>query len=764
MKVIKYTLMFILLIAAELAAQQEFIVNTITDSTQRAPVAAGEDASGNYAIVWQSASASDASDIYMQPFNKSSVKSGTELRVNEDTGGLQSYPAAAMNRGGNMIVAWTSNNGDLINGGDIKARLYKNFMPVTPEFTVNTVLARTQTSPAAAIYDDGSFVITWESWDQDGSDRGVYAQMFDAAGNKKGQEIQINVTTANSQARPAVEYFSDGSFVIAWESWTNNVAGYDVMARLFNSAGQPLTGEVRVNTATADYQWMPDIAVNRDNSFSIVWCSWEQDGDDGGIFLQKFAYPTAAKTGGEICVNSTTRFYQWLPKVKYFNDDRIGVMWSSWKQDDSREGVYFRALDSELNAASLEERINDVTEGYQWEPDFFINSSGEVISTYSSWGLIGKDYEVMSKVFKPAFIKGFLNENKYEHPQGRTTSDITVFVTDSLKLNGSEYEVSFDSTAQKVLSMTVKNMTEGRTSYSGLLLNKSDNVFYATPAIDGIIVNVKPVFSLTLNTAKSYFRNTTESNLNFRIDKPASGKPLLAPIDVAVIWNKTDTAGGKYLFPADTAFNTSMKKDIVIPFKVWNITDNQKIDCLIPEPAATKNKKWDPNENIIIITPEGYRSISSNTHVQIYPQIPSGSVILPSQGDTNYIFTSRPLTSLDRFSFKATGGDLVVDVENNDVVNKDFCLYQNYPNPFNPATFISYKIPADSFVELKVYDILGKEVMTLVNEVQKAGSYKKEITGRSTAMSSGVYFYRLMAKSTAGARSFVQTRKMVYLK
>jgi len=86
----------------------------------------------------------------------------------------------------------------------------------------------------------------------------------------------------------------------------------------------------------------------------------------------------------------------------------------------------------------------------------------------------------------------------------------------------------------------------------------------------------------------------------------------------------------------------------------------------------------------------------------------------------------------------------------------DFTLYQNYPNPFNPATTISYSIPKDGLVTLKVYDLLGREIASLVNEHQTAGNYSMEFTARD--LTSGIYFYTL----TSG--SFVDTRKLILLK
>ncbi|MBK7158573.1 MAG: T9SS type A sorting domain-containing protein [Ignavibacteria bacterium] len=81
---------------------------------------------------------------------------------------------------------------------------------------------------------------------------------------------------------------------------------------------------------------------------------------------------------------------------------------------------------------------------------------------------------------------------------------------------------------------------------------------------------------------------------------------------------------------------------------------------------------------------------------------------------------------------------------------------QNFPNPFNPETKINYELPIANYVTLKVYDMTGKEIMTLVNENQNAGRYTATFNGSNLA--SGMYFYKI----TAGEFTFV--RKMVLIK
>jgi len=108
------------------------------------------------------------------------------------------------------------------------------------------------------------------------------------------------------------------------------------------------------------------------------------------------------------------------------------------------------------------------------------------------------------------------------------------------------------------------------------------------------------------------------------------------------------------------------------------------------------------------------------------------------------------------------GGITGID-ENSFNLPNQFQLYQNYPNPFNPNTLVKYQIPELSFVTLKVYDVLGNEIATLVNGEKPVGSYQIEFD--ATILSSGIYFYRLQAVPTGRqAGNFVETKKMVLLK
>jgi glucuronoarabinoxylan endo-1,4-beta-xylanase len=91
-----------------------------------------------------------------------------------------------------------------------------------------------------------------------------------------------------------------------------------------------------------------------------------------------------------------------------------------------------------------------------------------------------------------------------------------------------------------------------------------------------------------------------------------------------------------------------------------------------------------------------------------------------------------------------------------------FQLDQNFPNPFNPSTTIQYQLPVDSRVSLIIYDVLGREVMTLVEEQQVAGYHDKQFDASNVA--SGVYFYRIVAQPANGGSSYQQVRKLLVLR
>jgi hypothetical protein len=130
----------------------------------------------------------------------------------------------------------------------------------------------------------------------------------------------------------------------------------------------------------------------------------------------------------------------------------------------------------------------------------------------------------------------------------------------------------------------------------------------------------------------------------------------------------------------------------------------------------------------------------------------------------NYI-TASSIGSFSKWSlFSSTNPPVSVETEESPNIPKVYALFQNYPNPFNPATEITFDLPMQSYVNLKIYDVIGREVVTLANEELAAGSYSK--VWNASKFSSGLYFYRLEARQTAGSQGgvFASTKKLLLVK
>ena len=107
--------------------------------------------------------------------------------------------------------------------------------------------------------------------------------------------------------------------------------------------------------------------------------------------------------------------------------------------------------------------------------------------------------------------------------------------------------------------------------------------------------------------------------------------------------------------------------------------------------------------------------------------------------------------------------DPTVYLQTESIDPKNYKLQQNFPNPFNPTTTIKYELPKLSFITLKIYDILGNEIVTLVHDKKAAGTY--DIKFDASNLSSGIYFYRFQVyPANGGAGLFVKTRKMILVR
>src|SRR5437867_1763175 len=273
----------------------------------------------------------------------------------------------------------------------LEARTLLAFASLGPEFRVNTTTADEQSSPSVAADADGDFVVAWQSYLQDGSGFGVYAQRYNAAGVAQGGEFRVNTTTASEQASPSVADDAHGDFEVAWQSLQQHGDGYGVDAQRDNAAGveqggrrrdnavgRAQGGDFRVNTTLIGKQRSPDMGAQGEGAFVVVWESFGQDGSGGGMYAQRYNAAGVAQ-GGEFRVNTTTASDQASPSVAADADGDFVVAWQSYLQDGSGYGVYAQRYNAAGVAQGGEFRVNTTTAGSQASPSVAADADGDFV-------------------------------------------------------------------------------------------------------------------------------------------------------------------------------------------------------------------------------------------------------------------------------------------------------------------------------------------------------------------------------------------------
>jgi len=734
--------LFLLLMAWPLCGQ-ETLINVYQDSTQRQPVIAG-DKNGNYYIVWNSdfqLGAASEGEICLQYFNSSVPAVNPELMVNNLTAGDQEKPAIALSEQGRLAVCWASFS-SFEQIYDIKCRLLEGTQFVTDEFTVNQTLTNTQTNPDVAFLSDGRFVVAWDSWYQDGSMKGVYARVFNADGSAQTAEFQVNEFTTHSQRQPRLAVLPDDRVVVIWESWQQRPGsdpGYDLYGRFFSAGGEALSGEFEINSWSEDNQWYADIAVFPDTSFVVAWCSWEQDGSDGGIYARHFS-AGGEEAGAEVRVSETRLNYQWLPKLACLSPQEYVVVWSSWEQDGSRDGVYAQKMHVNGHLRSFETRLNDYTDSFQWEPDIYRTPDGQMMAVWASWGQAGNDYEIVTKIFDLPVRQGRVETGQQSHPEGRSTSNFKVHVNDSTLLNGHSYRLNFNQTGTDQFEMDILDQDLQLPVVENFPIKQGEQAYYLSPFFDGLTVEFLPEHDLALNTSRSYFQRNSGTNLTTTIKLPDAGTLNLAPLDLQIIWGSLEKdATGHYVHPLDTAMNFSSQFVVEIPFKVWNPLDQTWVNVLVKDGDVSKNQVWEVGERFYVLTPPPYQVKTTDTHVMISNSLPAGSFIPPAPGDTIFVFTDRPLTAQDVYVFTAAKTNFSgLAGEDNNILKK-FSLTEAYPNPFNPEARLSFETTVRVAAEAEIFNILGEKLDFGERRVFEPGRHI--LTLNLSNQASGLYFF-----------------------
>ncbi len=294
---------------------EEFQVNSYTEGSQNNQQVTVL-ADGSFVVTWVSDGFSDGQDdqediesgegVYGQIFNPKGKKIGDEFKVNTYTENDQRNPKITALADGGFVITWQSEGQDDSGEGVYGQIFNPQGDTVNEEFPVNIYTENNQRNQQVTALADGSFVVTWQSDEQDGSGDGIYAQIFNPQGETVGEEFQVNNYTEDDQRNPKITALADGGFVITWQSDDQDDSGEGIYAQIFNPEGEKLLeNEFQVNTYTENDQRNQQITALADGGFVITWQSEGQDGSGDGVYGQIFN-PQGDKVGEEFPVNTYT--------------------------------------------------------------------------------------------------------------------------------------------------------------------------------------------------------------------------------------------------------------------------------------------------------------------------------------------------------------------------------------------------------------------------------------------------------------------------
>jgi len=269
----------------------EFLVNTGTSNDQLLPTITalkGED--GGFVVSWVSYGQNgNGWSIYAQRYDADGVSQGSEFKVNTYNS-IQFHPSITALANGGFVVSWQSHAQDSDLNGIYAQRFDDNGVKQGGEFQVNSYTTNHQNNPSITALKDGGFVVSWSSWGQDLSGDGIYAQRYGADGAKQGGEFLVNTGTSNDQLFPTITALKgeDGGFVVSWQSYDQDGSDYGIYAQRYDADGEPVGDEFRVNTHTDNEQANPTITALADGGFVVSWQSYDQDGNGSGIYAQRY--------------------------------------------------------------------------------------------------------------------------------------------------------------------------------------------------------------------------------------------------------------------------------------------------------------------------------------------------------------------------------------------------------------------------------------------------------------------------------------------
>lgn len=737
---------------------------TINDSISIRQIGVSMDAQGDFVILWVNELYNPpwqiAHNLFLKIFSFEGMPLTDKIRVNEEPDNCNGRrPSIDHANSGNFVVSWDggypsypfvqifSSNGN---------RIGNNFM-IENEYGNN---------PSISMFTNNEFIVTWTN----NQDYSIYAQLFSADGTPKAPNFLVNDDNTNfNKALPVVTTLNSGNFAIAWQDERNGNS--DIYAQTFDNGGNPLGSNILINDDfTSKEQQNPSIATDGVDEIMIAWQDARGTWAKRDIFFQK-VLTDGSKLGNNYSVSDQVVFdYQETPDL---DSDSIGncvVVWEGpgpegvgiYGQIYTNEGVNvndnFKIIDG-TSTPIPSVRYPSVAVG----PDGYFTVVWEDVRNDGLGDIMAQRYTNNGLPIGTSFKVGnFAHGSKEGFPQIAADgmgNFIIVWHFFPEDLDGDIYAQWFSA--------------EGIPAGDAFRIN---DITFSYQSVPSVAMNNNGEFVVAWQENRwTASRNIHARKFNF------DGSPVGGDIKVNDITGEFGQIKSKVAINDDGSFAVTWYtwgtyKDIYVQFysadqspiggniKVNDDAGNftQAFADITTDDAGNYFVVWEDSRNGTTTNIFGQLFSSSGTRVGNnfkVSTIESKTQMRPKVVSSRSNFFTTWISNV--YGNAGSGDDIWANILSNDHIienggNTDFILEQNYPNPFNHGTTIIYHIPVESKVTLKIYDVLGCEITTLVSEEQEIGSY--EIEFNTSGLSSGIYFYQLRAGN------YIEAKKMVLLR
>ncbi|GAA6165455.1 hypothetical protein NBRC116590_31590 [Pelagimonas sp. KU-00592-HH] len=290
------------------------------------------------------------SGVRARVFNADGTAAGNEFQVNEVLQNDQAVASVTALSNGRFVVTWRSNDlTEDPSGYGIRARIFNaDGSEAVDEFQVNSVLTQDQYYPHVETLSNGQFVVAWQSEDriEDTSGYGIRARVFNADGTEAISEFQVNSEMSSDQRQPTITALDNGQFAITWYSYdlTEDTEGYGIRARIFNADGSEAVSEFQVNEVMQSHQFTPSIATLSNGQFVVAWYSFDRTEDMDGYGIRARVFNSdGTEAVSDFLVNEITHNYQIAPNVSALDNGQFVISWYSIDQTADPDGYGIRA-------------------------------------------------------------------------------------------------------------------------------------------------------------------------------------------------------------------------------------------------------------------------------------------------------------------------------------------------------------------------------------------------------------------------------------